>query len=88
MAFSSTASTLYKYPPPAMSDSPSIKEYPTTGSSHTVASDGDATLPPAPTLTPDQQRKLYRKLDLRLMPILSVMYLLASMDGGTYPPPA
>lgn len=36
-----------------------------------------------PTLTPAQERKLYRKIDLRLVPVLSLMYFLAAMDRGT-----
>lgn len=43
---------------------------------------GDDALAP-PALTPEQEKQLWRKLDLRLMPILSVMYLLAFMDRGT-----
>ncbi|KAF8585716.1 MFS general substrate transporter [Ramaria rubella] len=43
---------------------------------------GDSTLPPPPKLTPAEEHKLYRKLDLRLMPILSLMYLLSFMDRG------
>lgn len=43
---------------------------------------GDSTLPPPPTLTPEQQKKLWRKVDLRIMPILALMYLLSYMDRG------
>ncbi|KAL4067487.1 major facilitator superfamily domain-containing protein [Scleroderma yunnanense] len=32
--------------------------------------------------TPEQERKLWRKIDLRLMPIISLMYLFAFMDRG------
>ncbi|KAG1728768.1 MFS general substrate transporter [Suillus lakei] len=35
-----------------------------------------------PVLTPEQEKKLWRKIDLRLMPILSLMYLLAFLDRG------
>ncbi|KAF7298055.1 hypothetical protein HMN09_01026800 [Mycena chlorophos] len=41
---------------------------------------GESQLPPAPTLTAEQERKLYRKIDLHLMPILSAMYLLSFLD--------
>jgi hypothetical protein len=35
-----------------------------------------------PTLTPEQESKLWRKIDLRLMPILSLMYLFSFLDRG------
>ena len=44
---------------------------------------GESSLPPPPTLTPEQERKLWRKVDLRLMPILSLMYLLSFLDRGS-----
>ncbi|KAF8965756.1 MFS general substrate transporter [Flammula alnicola] len=43
---------------------------------------GELSLPPPPTLTEEQERKLWRKIDLRLMPILSLMYLLSFLDRG------
>lgn len=43
---------------------------------------GDATLPSPPTLTEEEEEALYRKIDLRLMPILSVMYLCSFLDRG------
>ncbi|KAJ7723566.1 MFS general substrate transporter [Mycena metata] len=43
---------------------------------------GDSLLPPPPTLDDEQERKLWRKVDLRLMPILSLMYLLSFLDRG------
>ncbi|KAF8486591.1 MFS general substrate transporter [Gautieria morchelliformis] len=43
---------------------------------------GDTALPPPPKLTAEEEHRLYRKLDLRLMPILSLMYLLSFMDRG------
>ncbi|KAG7443263.1 MFS general substrate transporter [Guyanagaster necrorhizus] len=42
----------------------------------------DATLPPPPALTEEQEKKLWRKIDLRLMPILSLMYLFSFLDRG------
>ena len=39
-------------------------------------------LPPPPYLTPTQESKLWRKMDLRLLPILSFIYLMAFMDRG------
>lgn len=43
---------------------------------------GDSKLPPPPNLTPEQEKKLWRKIDLRLMPILSLMYLFSFLDRG------
>ncbi|KAI0033011.1 MFS general substrate transporter [Vararia minispora EC-137] len=43
---------------------------------------GDTGLPPPPTLTPAQEKALYRKVDTRLMPILAIMYLLSFLDRG------
>ncbi|TDL18250.1 MFS general substrate transporter [Rickenella mellea] len=43
---------------------------------------GDSTLPPPPSLTLGEEKKLYRKIDLRLMPILSLMYLCSFLDRG------
>jgi len=35
-----------------------------------------------PTLTAEEERRLWRKIDLRLLPILAIMYLLSFMDRG------
>ena len=43
---------------------------------------GDSKLPPPPQLTPEQERKLYRKVDLWLMPILTLLYLVSFVDRG------
>ncbi|KIM36238.1 hypothetical protein M413DRAFT_31834 [Hebeloma cylindrosporum] len=43
---------------------------------------GESSLPPPPTLTSEQEAKLWRKVDLRLMPILALMYLLSFLDRG------
>jgi len=43
---------------------------------------GEASLPPPPALTEEEEKRLWRKIDLRLMPILSLMYLLSFMDRG------
>lgn len=43
---------------------------------------GESNLPPPPTLSPKEERKLWRKIDLRLMPILSLMYLFSFLDRG------
>ena len=44
---------------------------------------GDSMLPPPPSLSLAEERKLYRKIDLRLMPILSLMYLCSFLDRGS-----
>jgi hypothetical protein len=43
---------------------------------------GDTALPPPPKLTAEEEKKLWRKIDLRLMPILSCMYLASFIDRG------
>ncbi|KAF7357743.1 putative transporter C11D3.18C [Mycena venus] len=43
---------------------------------------GESTLPPPPSLSTEEERKLWRKVDFRLMPILSLMYLLSFLDRG------
>ncbi|KAF9075372.1 MFS general substrate transporter [Rhodocollybia butyracea] len=42
----------------------------------------DNQLPPPPVLSEEEERKLWRKIDLRLMPILCLMYLMSFMDRG------
>jgi hypothetical protein len=37
-----------------------------------------------PQFTPEQTKVLWRKVDLRLMPILSVIYLFSFLDRGEY----
>lgn len=44
---------------------------------------GESTLPRPPKLTPEQERKLYRKIDLRIIPIVTLMFLTAFLDRGT-----
>ena len=46
--------------------------------------DADLDLKNVPRLTPEQERKLWRKVDMRLVPILSLMYLLAFLDRGVW----
>jgi hypothetical protein len=36
----------------------------------------------APSLTEDQEKRLWRKIDRRLMPMLSLMYLMSFLDRG------
>ncbi|KAG1734933.1 MFS general substrate transporter [Suillus paluster] len=42
----------------------------------------DSNLKNVPTLTPEQERRLWRKVDLRLGPILSLMFLMSFLDRG------
>lgn len=42
----------------------------------------DTPLPPPPNLTQEQERKIWRKVDLWLMPMLTLMYLASFMDRG------
>ena len=39
-------------------------------------------LPPPPLLTKMQEKTLYRKVDLHLIPILALMYLMSFLDRG------
>ncbi|KAJ7646874.1 MFS general substrate transporter [Roridomyces roridus] len=49
--------------------------------SEVVKSSGSSEhLEAAPTLTVEEERKLWRRIDLRLMPVLSLMYLLSFLD--------
>ncbi|KAF9483280.1 MFS general substrate transporter [Pholiota conissans] len=64
---------------------PSIKEVSEKKENISLSEDsidfgGESSLPPPPTLTEEQERKLWRKVDFRLMPILSLMYLLSFLD--------
>ncbi|KAJ4484472.1 hypothetical protein C8R41DRAFT_921734 [Lentinula lateritia] len=43
---------------------------------------GESQLLRPPVLSEEDERKLWRKIDLRLMPILCVMYLMSFMDRG------
>ncbi|KXN86764.1 hypothetical protein AN958_09624 [Leucoagaricus sp. SymC.cos] len=43
---------------------------------------GESSLPPPPRLSEEEEGKLWRKIDRRLMPILAVMYLLSFLDRG------
>ena len=52
------------------------------GDVHTLDFGGESKLPPPPTLTKAEEKRLYRKIDIRLMPILALMYLLSFLDRG------
>ncbi|KAH7921931.1 MFS general substrate transporter [Leucogyrophana mollusca] len=44
---------------------------------------GSYDAPPLPIIfTPEEERRIWRKVDIRLMPILSLMYLLSFLDRG------
>ncbi|TCD71732.1 hypothetical protein EIP91_005498 [Steccherinum ochraceum] len=43
---------------------------------------GDSSLPPPPTLTPEEEARVWRKVDMKLMPILTLMYLASFLDRG------
>ncbi|KAF5390065.1 hypothetical protein D9757_003779 [Collybiopsis confluens] len=43
---------------------------------------GESQLPPPPTLSAQEEARLWRKIDMRLMPILCIMYLMSFMDRG------
>jgi hypothetical protein len=45
---------------------------------------GEGSLPPPPTLSAEEERKLWRKVDMRLMPILAIMYLFSFIDRGAF----
>ncbi|KAF8884550.1 MFS general substrate transporter [Gymnopilus junonius] len=61
---------------------PSMDEKRGSVATDSVDFGGELSLPPPPSLTEEEERKLWRKVDLRLMPILSLMYLLSFMDRG------
>jgi hypothetical protein len=41
-------------------------------------------LPPAPELSPEEEARLWRKIDLRILPMLSLMYLMSFLDRGVH----
>lgn len=45
---------------------------------------GDSILPPPPQLTAEEEKRLWRKIDYRLMPILTLMYLCSFLDRGEF----
>ncbi|KIJ13998.1 hypothetical protein PAXINDRAFT_13121 [Paxillus involutus ATCC 200175] len=48
------------------------------------SSDEQAESPVVPTLTAEQETKLWRKIDVKLIPIVATMYFLSFMDRGVY----
>ena len=49
---------------------------------------GASTLPPPPVLSSKEEKRLYRKIDRRLMPIVALMYLGGFLDRGGLIPAA
>ena len=51
---------------------------------HRLKSESDSTdsLRP-PTLTPEEEARAWRKIDIRLMPILALLYLFSFLDRGS-----
>ena len=43
---------------------------------------GEDGLPPPPQLSEAEEKKLWRKIDLWLLPILTLLYLLSFIDRG------
>ena len=41
-------------------------------------------IPPPPELSAEHQRRVWRKIDVRLLPILTLMYLCAYLDRGKH----
>ncbi|KAI1783045.1 MFS general substrate transporter [Ganoderma leucocontextum] len=50
--------------------------------SQVLACEEENTLPPPPVLTPQEEARLWRKIDWRIMPILTLMYLFSFVDRG------
>ena len=38
----------------------------------------------SPTLTPEEEAKIWRKIDMRLVPILALLYLFSFLDRGNH----
>jgi hypothetical protein len=48
--------------------------------------DSDSKPQAVPQLSPEKQKAIWRKVDYRLMPILSLVYLSAFLDRGDFIP--
>ncbi|TFK31526.1 MFS general substrate transporter [Crucibulum laeve] len=57
-------------------------EHVKTDSQSDIDFGGESSLPPPPNLTPEEEKRLWRKIDLRIMPILTLMYLCSFLDRG------
>ncbi|KAI0356824.1 MFS general substrate transporter [Trametes cingulata] len=47
-----------------------------------LSADGTDGLPPPPILTPEEEKRLWRKIDMRLIPIMTLLYLVSYIDRG------
>ena len=48
-----------------------------------IGPEGSEETPP-PKFTPEEEKRVYRKIDMRLLPILTIMYLMSFLDRGTF----
>ena len=46
-----------------------------------IGPEGNEETPP-PQFTPEEEKRVYRKIDMRLLPILTIMYLASFLDRG------
>lgn len=46
-----------------------------------LSTDNDA-LPPPPILSAEEERRLWRKIDMRLIPVATLLYLVSYLDRG------
>jgi hypothetical protein len=47
---------------------------------------GRVVVPPPATLTKEEEKKLWRKIDLKILPILTLLYLFSFLDRGEHHP--
>lgn len=47
-----------------------------------VSQYGAPAIPPSPPMTAEEEKRMWRKIDMRLMPILTIMYLCSFLDRG------
>ena len=48
--------------------------------SHIVSYSGDKALSPPPVLTREEEKRLWRKIDWHIVPIITIMYLCSFVD--------
>ena len=58
------------------------KRSPTQVDRHPKSMADSLNIPIPPTLSPEEEAKAWRKIDLRLMPILALLYLFSFLDRG------
>ncbi|RDB15711.1 High-affinity nicotinic acid transporter [Hypsizygus marmoreus] len=59
-----------------------IEEVTQDNASDILKLEGESSEPPPPVFTAAQEKKLWRKIDLKLMPILALLYMLSFIDRG------